>query len=602
LATPTPYPPRTPEEIQAVNKLKDMLDPHQVIAHVEVLNTVPNVDGHLEVLDDSLRPIAKLEVQVKKLPDNYGATPQLHPKVGLFGYAAEATANPVLLIGVDVDHEKAYWVHIQPEANKGLGQATVTVSLPTTQVVDRINRRYVADWVAISRETRRKLREFSKYEQGYSRLTTIVNAAAGLAKDDFREIHVFLDDVNSFLDGDFSLIKRRYFPTAWKVGLAYHEYTQTSVAYAIYPIAYDLNDIQIKEIDFNLRNELIASNGMTMYSTENPIKTRSKSHAWEFVDTRLQQILKYQILEHRGSESLATEFLIAFVDHFADQMGLNQKEAYSLAEIEQGFYHMLLWTHQAVRLLVSQGRYANSNALTFGRDYFDPKLLWSLVATSLYEIETSIRQAISSGDPVPTYPLGSEELPFGIFVECESFLVSKGIKEIHRLYRPPDYSAATGLKWSVFSVSDLAHNLRAFFNEYPGAYASIIQQNFPRLIHDLKPFGGASYVVAFFDAKDEGNGVGYGPIITLHYLECLETKSGLRVDLYKRGQRPDLEHLFDHSQLGDTISIDGTAYVRIGGPTMTLDFIYEKLPIFKYIYTELETDFRDYFKDRISSS
>ena len=35
---------------------------------------------------------------------------------------------------------------------------------------------------------------------------------------------------------------------------------------------------------------------------------------------------------------------------------------------------------------------------------------------------------------------------------------------------------------------------------------------------------------------------------------------------------------------------------------MILDFTYEKLPMFRYIYTELETTFREFFRDRLNSS
>ena len=386
MTVPTPYPPRAIDEIRAINTLKSILDPNQIIADIHQLDTVPDVDGHLDVLDDGRRPTAKLEVQVKKLPDDYGATPKLQVKLGLFGYASLATNNPVFLIGVDINHEKAYWFHVQPGIVENPGQETITVNFPTTQIIDRGNKRYIAEWLAISRETQRKLREFSRLEQGYTRLSAIVNAAGGLTKAEFREIHTFLDVINSFLDGDFSLIKRRYYPNAWKVGLAYHEYNATSASYAIYPIPYDLNDPQIKEVDLDIRNELVKLNGMWAYSDENPIKRRPANLAIEFLEGHVQQVLKYRLLEH-SSETIAIEFLIAFIDRFAEQMGLSLKERYSSTEVEDGFYHLLIWTDQATKLLLREGRYARLSDLTFGKQYFDPELLWSLVATSKEELE-----------------------------------------------------------------------------------------------------------------------------------------------------------------------------------------------------------------------
>jgi hypothetical protein len=69
---PAPYPPNTTEKLEAITTLEGLLDKRFVIPHLSKLDKVPNTDGHLEIVDQDRRPLGKLEVQVRKIPD--GAT------------------------------------------------------------------------------------------------------------------------------------------------------------------------------------------------------------------------------------------------------------------------------------------------------------------------------------------------------------------------------------------------------------------------------------------------------------------------------------------------------------------------------------------------
>jgi len=108
MAKPAPYPPRTPEEIAAINTLKYLIDSKFVFLDIKELDRIPNIDGYADLLDQDLLPIGKLEVQVRKLPDNCGPNPKYQMELSLFGYAVSSTLNPVLLIGVDVKEKRAY--------------------------------------------------------------------------------------------------------------------------------------------------------------------------------------------------------------------------------------------------------------------------------------------------------------------------------------------------------------------------------------------------------------------------------------------------------------------------------------------------------------
>jgi hypothetical protein len=81
LTKPAPYPTTAIQEVLAINILRNLLDPNQVMLDIRQLDRVPDIDGHVDILDKGHHPIGKLEVQVKKLPDDYGSTPKLQIQV-----------------------------------------------------------------------------------------------------------------------------------------------------------------------------------------------------------------------------------------------------------------------------------------------------------------------------------------------------------------------------------------------------------------------------------------------------------------------------------------------------------------------------------------
>lgn len=592
------YPINAIREVEAITALRSILDPSRIMPHIDELNTIPDIDGYLDILDETRSPVGKLDVQVKKLPDHEGTDPKLEIKVTLYGYASKATNNPVLLIGVDIGSKIAHWVHIPIDSTFKPGQENTTVHFPLNQIIDGHNTRYVVDWLQIARDFQWKLRHYTEKENAFLRLSKIVNAAGGASKTEFREIHSFLDSINYSLDGDYSLIKRRYYSAAWKVGLAYYNYSVNSISYTVFPIPYELNDIQIKEVDEKSGAEFLALNAVSIFPDANPIKKNPSQHATDFIRTLLDEILKNRMLEHRNSQTLATEFLFAFVDTYAEEMGLEIKDTYKLAEIEEGFYHLWVWVDQAIRFLIREKRYSKPSDLGFGRPYIDPGLLKSLVAPQMHEIEAEVGKIIKAGGPFPTYPLGSEKVPFGMFTEFEAFLLSTRVTEIQRLYRRQDFSRlekSGGLKWATYSVADLEWNLRVFFENFPSAYGSMLQQNFPRLKDQLKPFGGATRVAVFFDAKEEYKSMQEAPSIMFYYLKGANEQE-LRIDLRKKGEDTNLEQSLAKIKLGENVQIDGESYVWIGGPRMVLDFIFEDLPLLTLIYEQMTDAFRYIFE------
>jgi hypothetical protein len=438
------------------------------------------------------------------------------------------------------------------------------------------------------------MREYSNLQlaPAYARLSKIVNAAGGVAKAEFREIHTFLDCINSFLDGPFSLVKRRFYPNAWKVGFAYHEYSANSVSYTMYPISFELNDVQIKEVDTSFRDELVALNGMIAYSKENPVKSRSKEHALEIMEKRIEQLTNFRLLDHEGSEFLAREFIIAFVDKFADQIGLHKKDRYTLAEIGNGFYrHLPIWVEETIKLFVRESRNGIKKPADcyYGKTYFEPGILKSqLLPEEVDEVENLVVQRMKTNDAMRVIALGSEEFPFRLFVEFHSFLTTRGVIEVPRLYKPPDYSRVPhgGWIWEPYSSDDVEANLKRLFDALPSVYTAIVEHNLPELKSQLLPFDGATLVVAVFQIKDER------PTLALYYLKH-EGDHDLRIELLEKSQRKDVVCKLDSRP--DKLELNGKTYKLIGAAFMFPRFIYDDLPMLTFVYDELKGALRKYF-------
>jgi hypothetical protein len=601
LVLPRPYPRRTPEEIQAINTLKALLDPRQVIAHIEELSTIPDVDGYVDVLDDKLSPIAKLEVQVKKLRDNCGSSPDLQIGLSVFGYASITTSNPVLLIGVDIHEKKAYWYHIPMNVNPPSGQQTTTIHFPLTQVIDGSDTRYVWEWLAVSQEHHRKLVGYDRLQEAFVTLSKAATLTITKADPSFGSMHAFLDEMNALLDGSFSLVKRRFYPTAWKIGLAYRDFTPDSLIYALYPIRPEENDVQIKRIDATIN--LLSIDGVRGYHRENPIAMRPKQHAIEIMEQHVGQIIKSRLLDHTGSDYLAKEYLFAIIDKFSDQMGLTKKDAYGLAEIRNGFSKYLpFWVDETVRFMV---RVKRNNVKTpidclYGKSYFDPDMLkFQIMSEEMKLLENIVVERIKRGDPVPALRIGYEKLPLGLFVEFQSCMLSKGIVEIHRLYEPPDFSRFPrgGWIWNAYTPSSVERNLKTLFANLPEVYNGLVEQNFPQLKAQLAPFDGATRLVVLFDVKDLYESSA-GPWIAFG---CLKNtaEAELHIDVYKKGENPDLEGRLRRADLGGIVRLDGKDYELIGEPKQALDFIYEEVPMLTFVYEQLEMAFRDYFASEL---
>ena len=598
---PAPYSHTDGAENLAVATFVTFLDNEKVKADIKTRDKYPNIDGYLVLVDETLRSIGTLEIQVKKLPSANIKSPKIQIETTFFSYCEESSL-PVILVGVDTENKKAYWLYVDKNFTSQLkireGQKSKTVLFPKGNIIDGQNTEYILLWKSIIELHKMKLQEYDELKNSYDILARRSNPALGLVKDEFQNIHLFLDELNKLLNNEFLIVKKRYYPDAWSIGMAYYKYEGSRVSYTLYPIPLNKNDVQIKEVNEELHRQLEEEGlGFTAHYTENPINIRPNEYAREIIQSKTLKLLEHRLLEHGGNQFLAREFIIRFIDKFRTQLGLEKKEEYTLEEVEKAFYHYLpIWVDEAVDIIVNSGRNnRNRPDDCLHRDnagrilpYFDPnELAWQIMSDELDTIKRNVAKRIKQAKiKVPRILLGNDLFPFGIFTEFFSFLKNQGVKKIESVYLPKDYSIA-------FSPEAIEKNLKTFFEEnLPQVYHDLLSTNFPLLKDKIPPFGGASKVLIAFEVKEEYTSHHDAPKIEILYLKNRE-ESGININVFPKSEKRVPGVFSIDFEKG--MEFNGRKYDIISASTEVLNFIYEDLPMFNYAYKMLEDCLKTYF-------
>lgn len=233
----------------------------------------------------------------------------------------------------------------------------------------------------------------------------------------------------------------------------------------------------------------------------------------------------------------------------------------------------------------------------YRKPYFDPDMLiFQIMDDGRKQIEKTARKRIKQHDTIPRIPLGNDKFPLRVFVEFFSFLKSNGIKEIDRVYAPRDYSR---LKrdvrwiWNDFSSDAVKRNIKIFFDNLPKVYADLVSHNFPEIKEELPLFEDVTRVIVIFNVREEYKSFQDSPKIQFFYLNS-ENQDSLEIEVYKEGENKELPKISDENFEKD-VKINGRNYKLISMSIGILDFIYEDLPMFNFVYKILEENLKRYF-------
>lgn len=572
------------------------------------IDRIPNIDGYITLNDSDGISICTFHTQVKKLENSSDLTYSFKNEK-FFAYCRECS-NPVLFICVDIDTDMCYWLYCDRSYIESLGDSK-TIKLLESQSFDKASidagrLSFIDNWVTIANEHNRKVFNFERLEKAFRTLSSRANSAVGEKKPDYHQIHKFLDVYNDLVENKFAVIKNRYFPGQWKIGIAYYEFSPTKLSYALYPISHEKNDVQIKKVDNDLHKQLVAEGlGFAMHLSSNPILNDPRQFAFEITSSRLEEIIKYRLLDHSGIDFLALEFIFGFVDEFSQQMGLTPGNEYSFEEIENAYrVNLPLWTQETVKLINSKSKNGWSkpeDCLTKHsydgiRPHFDPaSLICFINEDELKEISKTVQEIKSTGKfQINNWPVGNKDFAFGIF---EDLLIQLKQKGINRIYKPKNFSRIPngGWRWAVFSVEDAKFNLRAFFEALPEVFEQLVKNNFPDLEKELSLFRGVDkLLVVIHGLKEEYKTIQDSPSFEYLYLKQkggISAKQSIEV-IFDEPSNPFPE--IDLRQR--EISYQGIEYEIPYAGSSVKDFIFEDLPMMEFVYDEIKARLSDYLK------
>jgi hypothetical protein len=599
---PAKYPSTNASESRAITVFKFILSEF-VKSDIREMDKVPNSDGYLEITNENYEPTGKIEVQIKGISGGCSGEPKYQCSLKFLSYC-ESCILPVFLILVDTKSEVAYWIFISRELLKNLvlklnpDSESISVKIPSNNIIRRGNADYLVEWQKIIEDYRMKicyydplLEEKTNIEKKYDTFKQEYNLV-GIEKSEFKNIHKFLDNLNMYLDTDFSIIKDLYYNSCWKLGLAYGYYSEDKIKYLLYPINYFKNDLQIREISGKLKDELRNYDEISIYPN-NPIHLQPENYAKELVIKKVTEICDKKLLP-LSNMSLFREVIFGFIDNLHKCLGLKVKNSYTIYEIRHSFYTYLpIWVDE----VLTNGN-VNLGYHPLFKPYIDPGfLLTQLNREKKEEFDKKVNERIRNCQfNSRSLVLGTRDFPLKLisnFLES-SFLNDFG--EINRLYIPPNFKRPTNGShsiWSYYSPEEVFENIKTFFNEFPDVYDATIDYCFPKLKKELKFFNDFDTLIVVIEVHDNYTNLNYCPSIEYYYLRNEDANSEKEIKVYMKGR----DHIPINRKIDfqSNICIDGKSYTVKTGSSGMLTFIFERLPMFDFLYKTLRERMKNLF-------
>ena len=600
-AKAAPYPKSNIPETKAISTFNNIVD-ENVKTDIKNMDKVPNYDGLLEIVDIDQTSIGHFFVQIKKLPDKNSKHPKYQSKIAFLAFC-ESTILPILHIVVDIKNEVAYWRLIDTNFLKTLkikeNAKSVNVDFPKENIIKKGNSDYLEEWKEIIREYQRKIYGYDSLEKdhenlkkSYALLSSKSNPLLGLEKPEFENLHKFLDKLNMQLDIDFFIIKKIFYNSCWKLGIAYNNYTKNEMTYMLYPINFNKNELQIKEISNKLKDEL-SKVGLSLNShyRENPFYNRPEDYANEFIKIKIEKIFKKKLLPINHI-SLFREIMFSFIDKFHDCLGLQIKNYYTIEEMRFSFnIYLPIWIDEVL----------SNKKISLGKQGFiDPNLiLVQLNQKELNKFDIKVKERIQENQLNNTnLIISNETYPLKLIVYLLNSSNFNNITGINRLYLPPNYErlkiSDNNFIWSVYSSEDIKENITRFYNEIQVIYDYAIDAFFPSLKKHLEFFSRFDKIIIVLNVKDEYKSHDDIPSMELYYLKNIDIAEN-KIEIYIKNKEAIPIDIDVEMDFGSEIMIDDQKYIFQGMSSSVLISNFGDLPMYNYLYELLNDSFKDFF-------
>lgn len=605
-STPAKYPLTNIPESRAIAVLKYILSEY-VKPDIREMDKIPNTDGYLVITNEDHEPIGKVEVQIKGVSDGFSGEPKYQCSLKFLSYCENCT-SPVFLILVDIKDKVAYWLYISRELLKNLtlkikqGSESINVKIPLKNVIREGNSEYLLEWQKIIEDYSRKicyyddlLEQQTNLEKEYNLLKQ-ENNLVGIEKPEFKSIHKFLDILNMYLDTDFSIVKDLYYNSCWKLGIAYNNYSEDNITYLLYPINYNRNDLQIREISNKLKDELrteLDTCFVKSIFSNNPIHGQPEKYAKELVIEKVKQLCDNKSLP-LSHISLFREVIFEFIDRLHDCLGLEVKNSYTVEELKYSFYiYLPIWVEEVL---------ANKNANLGYHPLFSPYIDPAFLRTQLNkekrkELDKKVKERIKNYQfSNKRFFLRNNKFPLKFIFDFLESSSLNDLNELNRLYIPPNYCRTDSNSrycWEFNSPEEVFKNIMVFFKEFPDVYDTIIDSCFPKLKTKINFFSSFDTLVVVIEVYDSYPNSDIRPSIECYYLKSEDTNPEKEIKYYMKGREQiPINREMDFKS---KICIDGKLYTAKSANYGAIEFIFQGLPMFNYLYKTLRERMNDFF-------
>ena len=588
----------------AISRITDWITSSDyAVPNLESYGTWPNYDGTIDLIDSESYPKGSLYAQVKKLPAQHRLRYTFKDDEKFLTYCREnASWTPIIFIGVDLRKNCAYWLHMSEGLLKQLGD-NKTIHFNEDQFISGDNSQSIRAWYGIVASYASVVRERNELALQVSTLMQRTESnLIGATQPEFTKLHMFLDEYNRLIDHDFSIVKKVYYPNAWKLGIAYAEYKPTVLSYLLYPIPSTVNDVAIKKLDPTTFQPLKTSAAGATWHLGNPIEENPYAYAKNLVRKRVEYILNNRLLDQSGIVTLAREYLFAYVDNYSEQLGLSKKDSYTVSELEEAFVNYYpRWLFAAKEALEAQ---RNNLARSRGLDSVGPKMMLHdpgyihfLDPATRQEIQRKVTAQITAKAAIPVVTITGGKLSPAIFARMLDFVKQKGVKKVVRLYMQKDFSllqeSNSSLVWDAYSPAARLYNLRRVSTRFESVYCRIVSNNFPQISRQLALVEPGHRLVYIYDstkttgAFDPPNGATIYEIIA-------DKKQPIKSSSFLLAS----DHKIDIKRIGSKqmIGIDGEDYELISTSGTFLDFWVSDTPLLDMVYAQLKRSLDEYLK------
>jgi hypothetical protein len=604
---PAKYPSTNASESKAITVFRYILSEY-VKTDIREMDKIPNFDGYLVITNENHEPTGKIEVQMKKMSDNCSGKPKYQCTLEFLSYC-EDSILPVFLILVDTKSEVAYWLFISRELLKDLvlrikpGSESINVKIPSKNIIRRENSEYLLEWQRICDDYLKKICCYDdlllEHQTNLEKIDNILkqeNGLVGIEKPEFKSIHKFLDILNMYLDTDFSVVKDLYYNSCWKLGIAYNNYSKDKITYLIYPINYNRNDLQIREISNKLKDELRKELGTCFVKSifsNNPIHSQPERYAKELVVEKVKQLCDNKLLP-LSHISIFREVIFEFIDELHDCLGLEVKNSYTIEELKYSFYiYLPIWVEE-----VLPNKNINLGYHPLFSPYIDPAfLLTQLNQEKREKLDKKVKERIKKYQfNNKKFLLKNNKFPLKFIFDFLESSSLNDLNELNRLYIPPNFhmpASNSRYCWEFNSPEEVFKNVMAFFKEFPNVYDTTIDSCFPKLKSKINFFSSFDTLVVVIEAYDNYPNSDIKPSIECYYLKNEDTNPEKEIKFYMKGREQiPINREMDFKS---KICIDGKLYTAKSANYGILEFIFQDLPMFNYLYKTLREKMNDFF-------